>query len=131
MVTLVLIAGISVLLFAMGEARDSKAIEPSRQGAASEAIFNGVTESRAVGSTSWSVLETIGSVRATLSHDQDHDGNYDGIADPLMVLCCALVVALGARFGLVVALVGRLLLRLCEPPILVGSDYQLALERPG
>ena len=131
MVMLVLLASLSVLLFAVGEAHDSKEAKPSRQDAASEAISTGVTESGALGSTSWSVLETGGSARATLSYDQDHDGNYDGMADPLVVLCCALVVALGARFGLVVPLVGRLLLRLCEPPILVGSDYHLALERPG
>lgn len=131
MVTLVLLAGISVLLFAMGEAYDSKAAEPSQQGAASEAISSGVTESGAAfGSTSRSVPETVGSLRATLSHDQDHDGNYDGIADSLVVLCCALGVLRGYSV-LLVPLVGRLLLRLCEPPILVGSDYHLALERPG
>jgi hypothetical protein len=114
----------------MREAYDGKAAKPSRQGAASAAISVGATESGAVGSTSRSVLETVGSVRATLSHDQDHDGNYDGIADPLVVLCCALGVLWGYSV-LLVPLVGRLLLRLCEPPILVGSDHHLALERPG
>lgn len=65
-----------------------------------------------------------------MSNDQDHDGNYDGIVDPLVVLGASIVL-LGDFLVLLVPLVGRSLLRLCESSVLIGSGYYLILERPG
>jgi len=77
-------------------------------------------------------LEVCNSYRvvAVLSNDQDHDGNIDSMPDPLAVLLCGLVV-LCPSLTLLTSLRSRLLLRLQEPPNLVGSGYYLALERPG
>ena len=70
-------------------------------------------------------------VEAVLSNDQNHDGNTDGMADPLAVLLlCGLLVPYPS-LSLLTSLRSRLLLRLREPPNLVGSDYYPALERPG
>jgi hypothetical protein len=129
-VTLILLVGIAVLLFAMEEARNSKAPKPSREDTASEAISTGVTESGAIGSSLSSIPETPIPVTASLSNDQDHDGNYDGIADPLIVLC-ALIIASCGYVVLPIPSMGGLLLKLCDPPILVDSDYHPAIEHPG
>jgi hypothetical protein len=67
---------------------------------------------------------------AVLDNDQDHDGNYDGMADPLAALGSAFLVAFCMPFILGPSVGSRLLLVFCEPPILVSSDYYLALEQP-
>lgn len=64
-----------------------------------------------------------------LDNDQDHDGNYDGMADPLAMLGLS-SIAFYMPFVLGAPIAGRLLLASCEPPILVSSDYYLALEQP-
>jgi hypothetical protein len=104
----------------------------SSQEATRGALSTSVTKSAAIDTTS-AFLEAHSSpvvVEAVLSNDQDHDGNYDGMADPLLVLVTSLVL-LGGFLVLVVPLVGRPLLRLCESPALIGSDYRTTLERPG
>ena len=129
MVTLILLAGIAVLLFAMEEAHNSKAPKPSQEDTASEAISTGVTENNTISFSLSSIPETPILVTSSLSNDQDHDGNYDSIADALIVLCG--LVVLRGYFALLMPLVGRVILRLCEPLILFSSDYYLVLERPG
>ena len=129
MATLTLLAGIAVLLFAMEEAHSGKVSKPSQGYTASEAISTDVSENDTIRVSLLSIPETSIPVTASLSDDQDHDGNYDGIADALIVLCG--LVVLRIYFVLLLPLVGRLVLRLCEPLILFSSDYYLALEHPG
>ncbi len=126
---ILLLAGIAVLLFAIGEAHNGKAPKPSQENAATEAISTDVTESGAIGSWLSSITEIPLPESASLGNDQDHDGDYDGIVDALTVLCG--FVVLRVRVVLLEPLVGRLLLRFCQPPILFSFDYYLALERPG
>jgi hypothetical protein len=130
MVTLGLLAGIAVFLFAMEAAHNSKAPKPSQENIAGEAISTGVTETDTISFSLSSIPEeTSIPVAASLSNDQDHDGNYDGIADALIGLCG--LVVLRVYFVLLMPLAGRIILRLCEPLILFSSDYYLALEHPG
>ena len=70
-------------------------------------------------------------VEATLSDDLDHDGKPDGMADPLGALLGSVVFATRFVLPLLVPPASGFLLKLGEPPVLVGSDHQPALERPG
>lgn len=130
MVALVLLAGAAVaLLLATTHA-------PGRKPESSQDVVRGtfsasLTESAALGAPSAYLGTSYVPIRATLSNDQDHDGKPDGMADTLVVLLLCAVVALRTCFVVLVLLLDRLLLRLCEPSILLGSDHYPALERPG
>jgi hypothetical protein len=89
----------------------------------SEATSNSASHSTSVGSALASGLETPDQGRGSLSNDKDHDGNPDSMVDPGVGFCVYFVV--------LPFLAAVHCLRLCEPLILRGLGYRLALEHPG
>jgi hypothetical protein len=70
-----------------------------------------------------SVTPVRRNILGVLDNDTDHDGHVDGMTDPLVIVM--------STVPLLVPLLGSgILLPLYGPPM-AGSDYRLALERPG